>query len=449
MKTPPWQRQENHQEAVRQVHDADRCAGCEVWCMSRRRLRPARVTTTKTGTKGRTAMKTNEWKHQIQHVRLNLIPLMALAVVLLPALAGTAGAVPALADGDVEGLYDAVAAANTSGSPTTIKLAKGGTYILNDGSLEITGTITIQGNGATIDGADTYRVFIVEDPGNLTLNDLAVTGGSADYGAGICNANVLTEEAGGIVTLNSSSVSGNTATAPSPGSFATGGGIFNFLGTVTLNNSTVGGNAATAPDAGSNAWGGGISNLAGTVTLHNSTVGGNTAATTGEASYPYGGGIFNLIGTVTLNDASNINKNTATATGPGSFATGGGIFNLNGTVTLNDASNINKNTATATGPGSFATGGGIFSGTSGIFGGGPATVNLNDTSNVNWNTAGGDGGGIYNFDGSVTLSDSSSVNWNTAGNDGGGIYDDTDATLNLNGGTVLHNDPDDIYPPQP
>ena len=57
----------------------------------------------------------------------------------------------------------------------------------------------------------------------------------------------------------------------------------------------------------------------------------------------------------------------------------------------------------------------------------------------------GYGGGINNYYGTVTLNSSSSVNWNTATTSGGGIYN-VSGTLNQNGGSVLHNTPNDIAP---
>ena len=162
-------------------------------------------------------MGTNKLKQQKQHIRLNLILFITLAVILFPALAGTGNAAPAIPDGDVISLYAAIDAANASARPTTIKLAMNGTYTLDSGSLDIASKITIQGNGATIDGYDTYQVFYVESTGSLTLKDLNVTGGSAEYGGGIYND-------GGTVTLNGGScVSYNSA--------GWGGGIYNGGGT--------------------------------------------------------------------------------------------------------------------------------------------------------------------------------------------------------------------------
>ncbi|MER7468999.1 hypothetical protein [Streptomyces sp. NPDC097981] len=103
------------------------------------------------------------------------------------------------------------------------------------------------------------------------------------------------------------------------------GGIFNYTGsTLTLNHSTVSGNTATT-----NA--GGILNTGGSLTLDHSTVSGNTAGQDG-------GGIFNDGGGTTALTSSTVVRNTANG-GP---VSGGGIFNASGTVTL-DGSRVRNN----------------------------------------------------------------------------------------------------------
>ena len=97
----------------------------------------------------------------------------------------------------------------------------------------------MNGNGATIDGTKTgFRVFEVDGPGgNLSLQNVTITGGSADVGGGI-------ENAGGSLTLNHSQVTGNTAAVA-------GGGIASAtfdpasVARLTLNNSAVTGNSQT------------------------------------------------------------------------------------------------------------------------------------------------------------------------------------------------------------
>ncbi len=140
----------------------------------------------------------------------------------------------------------------------------------------ISSTITINGNNYTIQrsGATPFRILAANVSGDLTLNDVTITGGYGD-GGGIANY-------GGTVTINNSTISGNTAAAD-------GGGIANvantYSGTATatmmINNSTISGNNASD--------GGGVSNYAdtyngmatATMTINNSTISGNNASNSG------------------------------------------------------------------------------------------------------------------------------------------------------------------------
>jgi predicted outer membrane repeat protein len=164
-------------------------------------------------------------------------------------LAGFLAAAPAqAAAGSVScspgALIAAIAAANTAGGGT-INLTPGCTYSLTsadngENGLPVVSTrIGVNGNGATIDGTKTVRVLEVDGPGgNLSLQNLIITGGSADNGGGI-------ENVGGTVTLNHTQVTGNTATAA-------GGGIASAtfdpssVAKLTLNNSAVDGNSQSA-----------------------------------------------------------------------------------------------------------------------------------------------------------------------------------------------------------
>src|SRR5689334_9859299 len=158
-----------------------------------------------------------------------------------PAQAAAAGSVPC----SPAALIAAITAANTAGGGT-INLAAGCTYRLTsadngeNGLPVITTRIGVNGNGATIAGnSSDFRIFEVDGPGgNLSLQNVTITGGSADIGGGI-------ENAGGTLTLNHSQVTGNAATIA-------GGGITSAtfdpssVAKLTLNNSSVSNNAQTA-----------------------------------------------------------------------------------------------------------------------------------------------------------------------------------------------------------
>ena len=132
-------------------------------------------------------------------------------------------------DGGAGSLRAALDTAATDADDTEVVLQAGATYSLTvcgvtdedanaSGDLDIAATmvtesLTITGNGATIDGTGAVRVFEVDGPGgNLWLNNVRITGGSADNGGGIANL-------GGTVTLNFSAVTRNTA-ADAGGSLA-------------------------------------------------------------------------------------------------------------------------------------------------------------------------------------------------------------------------------------
>ncbi|MCI5167638.1 MAG: hypothetical protein D3903_16495 [Candidatus Electrothrix sp. GM3_4] len=162
---------------------------------------------------------------------------------------------------------------------------------------EITSTITVEGLGHTIDGNDDRTVgsvLRISSTGDLTLNEITITGGSGEGfdiskkvylgGGGIYNT--------GALTLNRSTVSNNSA-------IYYGGGIYNGNGGILiLNNTTISGNSA--PD------GGGIFNTQGSVILRNSTISANgfdSGAVLMGSPEPAGGGILTIDGTVILKNS--------------------------------------------------------------------------------------------------------------------------------------------------
>jgi hypothetical protein len=205
----------------------------------------------------------------------------------------------------------------------TIEVA-GGTYTENDSiNASSLHSLTIAGSGAsatTVNGAGLGSVFTVNS-GTVTLSGLTVTRGKYARGSGIDNS--------GTLTINSSTVSGNS----DPG--ALGGGIYNS-GTLIINTSTVSGNTAS-----SGGLGGGIENNGGTLTINTSTVSENTAGV--------GGGISSN-GSLTIN-SSTVSANTASL--------GGGISNM-GTTTI-AASIVASNTGSYGSPSCYGGGfGGSF-----------------------------------------------------------------------------------------
>ena len=266
--------------------------------------------------------------------------------------------------------------------------------------------------------------------GSLTLTDLTITGGRAtqntasndefsDYGAG----GGIHAYFGGYLTLNNSTVSGNSTTG---GNRSDGGGIFNgFAGSTSLTDSVVSGNSTS-----NNASGGGI--FGGYITLTNTIVTGNSTGEFGsEIQNGDGGGIFNASGNITLID-SIVSGNRSNR--------GGGVFAPIGDLTLTNSTVIGNRSGDG-GGGINAYGGNVsltdsaVSGNvAGRSGGGIAADNVTSTnSRVSDNTSGFGGGGISANDVSLI---NSTVSRNVAAYSGGGI---SSRSVSLTGSTVSGN----------
>lgn len=176
----------------------------------------------------------------------------------------------------------------------------GGRGILtSDGEVTITNSTITDNFGG---GIRNYR-------GTMTLNSSTISGNTATDGGGIYNSDSYTK-----VILVDSTISGNTA-------FDEGGGIYNrYYSDIVLINSTVSGNSAGRE-------GGGISSrTSASVSITNSTIADNSA--------PSGGGLLNYFSDVEL-------SNTIIAGNPGGDVVQsgfGGIFNLQGVNLVQDSS---------------------------------------------------------------------------------------------------------------
>ncbi len=229
----------------------------------------------------------------------------------------------------VADLISAMNTANATTAADTIDLAAGCTYTLTavdntnafdaEGSglptipsTASAGTLTINGNGATIirdSGAPDFRILSVNSGGSLTLNDLTISGGHSTGGAGgIVNF-------GGTLSISGSTISGNAADV-------NGGGVGN-AGTMTVLDSTFSGNTAgtSTPNSGS---GGGITSGTGDLVVTNSTFYGNSASGAGGAILVGAGST----GTVTLVN-STIYANTT-------YYSGGAIYDQMVSLTLDN-----------------------------------------------------------------------------------------------------------------
>jgi hypothetical protein len=199
--------------------------------------------------------------------------------------------------------------------------------------------ITIEGNNAIITrdaSAPNFRILKVTGTGNLTMNNLTISGGRiTDYGGGGIYSL-------GTLTLNNTTLSGNIGTS--------GGALENDGGLATLNNCIVSSNTAVH-EGGGGIW----NNAAGIMTINNCLISNNTineaVGYVGNGGGMVNAAYFGNIPQLTINNStiSGNSTNLDTAT-----SQGGGIYNSGGQLDINQ-STINNNTAKA-------NGGGIYSG---------------------------------------------------------------------------------------
>ncbi|WP_055546555.1 hypothetical protein [Streptomyces sp. NBRC 110028] len=298
-----------------------------------------------------------------------------LSLAVLPTGSASAAEGTRVRCNDISGLVDAINQANANGGRIT--LASRCTYTLttpdnpDDGLPEITGDVTISGNGSTIrrdpDATGSFRIFHVVSGGTLTLKSLTVSGGvSRDSGGGALNEQ-------GTLNLKNTVFKDNFA--------VTGGGVSNNGGQLHLDRTTVERNTAASFGGGVLNTGNGTTTGNGTMTMKGGALIKNRAVTSN------GGGLENQLGTATLESVS-IRGNTAIE--------GGGIRNVN-TSTLNLKSTTLKDNIAVRG--------------AGLSNLGPnATATLVD-SLITRNTAITAGGGIDNQSGGqVTLTNTKVVN---------------------------------------
>jgi polymorphic membrane protein len=300
--------------------------------------------------------------------------------------------IPDINDGDGKcSLIEAIVNANDHASThedcaggdlgaNTIVLPKKMTHVLTQpftsydnatGLPVIISDVTIQGKKSSIDGSSFLRIFVVDREGNLTLNNVNLTGGNAAIGGAILNE-------GSLILLNSI-ISGNQASIH-------GGALYNE-GAVTINKSTIANNSV-------NYLGGGIFNQRGSITIINSSISGNTTRN-------FGGGLFN-------HSAYRLRIFNSTIAG-NSANFGGGIFTYDSYVGIYN-STLSGNTG-------YSGGGGLWN-----YGYNTKVVIANST--ISGNSAGQYGGGILNVSSPSALFtiQNSTISGNIANNKGGGIY---------------------------
>ncbi len=192
-------------------------------------------------------------------------------------------------DSGAGSLRQAVLIANNAGSAATITFApalSGQTITLTSGQLTLSSTVTINGStlpgGIHLNGNASSRIFEVLSGSTVALESLTLKNGFVTgNGAGI-----LVED-GAVLTVNRSTILGNTAWA--------GGGIYCQGGTLNVNNSTLTGNSATGFGLGG--YGGAIYVLNSSASVNQSTIAGNAFTAGGFSG---GGGLALYDSTVNI-----------------------------------------------------------------------------------------------------------------------------------------------------
>ncbi|MEL6109738.1 MAG: Ig-like domain-containing protein, partial [Planctomycetota bacterium] len=219
-----------------------------------------------------------------------------------------------------------------------------------------------------IDAGDQSRVFNFPVPtGDLTLDNLTITGGSSAQGGGVFF------DSSGTLTVNNSFIIGNNTTG-------SGGGIALDDGNLVLSDSIVGDNIAGS-------FGGGISVFDGNTSINRSSIVDNTSGL-------LGGGLQISTGIATITD-STVSRNSSAGRGGGIRLTAASLDLINSTISENSAGAVLG-----------AGGGGISAGAE------PVRI-INSTIAGN-TTVAGQGGGVDVFSAPLTI-ENSIVADNTAG----------------------------------
>jgi predicted outer membrane repeat protein len=318
--------------------------------------------------------------------------------------------VTTLADAGAGSLRDALAKADTSPGPDTIKFklpappAHGENVILlTSGEFMSRGNVTIMGPGSgklIIDGNNASRVFAIDD-GNpatdspTTISGLSIIRGNASsFGGGVYSSESL--------SLNDVVVSQCTTTGNGGGVAVNGSGLANQK--VQISNSLITGNSGSG-------FGGGLDVIhVGAITLQRTIVTGNTAS-----SGPAGGVYLAIVpaGTGISVSGCQINDNSASS--------GGGMELVNNSTLAKAKTTISDTTIS-----------GNASTSNGTLGGGGVLVEKGQTvisgSTIENNTAVNDGGGVDATGFSsltitkTAISGNQTTAMNAANQGGGGIF---------------------------
>ena len=315
--------------------------------------------------------------------------------------------------GDVPGAVD-FSVVSYSDLANAIRLASDGDTITLFGDITMTDhpphidkRITVEGNGHTISGDDRYRMFVVLESGDLTINSLNLVNGIAEEGDPECIDGVdWSDTVGGAIcssgnlTISDSSFSGNSASS--------GGAILSYGdgASLSVSGSSFSGNSAEL-------YGGAIisSGEGANLSVSGSSFSGNSAEL-------YGGAI------ISSGEGANLSVSESSFSDNSAEVSGGAIRSY-GELSVSGSSFLGN---------SADYGGAITSG-------GEATIS---DSSFNGNSA-RSGGAIFSYGEGASLSvNDSSFSGNSASDDGGAIYSGGGANLSVSGSSFSGNSADEI-----
>ena len=301
-----------------------------------------------------------------------------------------------------------------------------------------------------LNGNSEGSVLTISTEVPVTLKNIKITNGKAEYGGGLylSNSDVRLSD-GVIITLNKAT--------------SNGGGVYNngtlyLYGSAIIGNEELSGMIIDSTTANTASNGGGVSN-SGTVYLGYSgkNAGGTLIATpfTGRISGNFAsnqGGGFNNTGTIFANGGA--------ITGNASKTNGGGIYNNNGTVYLSGSSvigSLSADTAPASGSsvetvtaaggnysaagGSSGEGGGIYSSGGKIYLGytDADTPDASFTGGICANYSAMAAGGVSLASKAELYMSGGNLSYNRSKNGGGAIKTAGAAVIRMSGGTVTGN----------
>ena len=294
---------------------------------------------------------------------------------------------------------DAIIAANSDAAVGGCLAGDGADTISLSGDItldaalpHITSEISIEGEDFTISGNNRFRIF-ANNGGTLTLDNLVMTKGFADWGGAIVNVN------GGTLIIYNSTIAH---------SHASEGGAIGNDGKITVSYSELSNNTAEV--------GGAIHSIGGTLRITGSTFDNNTSDDP-VSPWSAGGAIYQNGATVQISD-SRFNNNEAV----GGTASGGAIHGTEGSVAVSNSA-FSSNEA-------GDNGGAVYQ-RDGAF--------VVEGSSFDYNTVGWAGGAIDCSSCTLQAADSR-VSYNFASHGGGGISASTGReTMTLENCIITHN----------